>query len=139
MKLMNKKLFLLLPLVVLLILLLWLVGGRRALSLINSRLPGGYQAVTLANGAAYFGKVQQMDSNTLTLEDVFYLKARVVGAGGKTPAQNPFELIKLGNEVHGPTDRMRVNRRQILSLQELRSDSKVVVAINDYYKAQKGR
>lgn len=140
MKPMNKKFFVLLPLVVLLILLLWLVGGRKALSLINVRLSGAYQAVTLANGAVYFGKVQQMDDNTLTITDVFYLKAQTAATGGQVPAQNQFELIKLGNELHGPTDRMQINRRQIMSLQEMRPDSKVVVAINNYYKAQqKGR
>lgn len=136
---MNKKFLLLLPLAVLLILLLWLVAGRKAVSLINSRLSGAYQAVTLANGAVYFGKVQEMDSNTLTLTDIFYLKARSDVPSGATPASNQFELIKLGNELHGPTDRMQINRRQILSLQELRLDSKVVVAIIEYNRAQKGR
>jgi hypothetical protein len=47
-----------------------------------------------------------------------------------------FQLIKLGNELHGPTDKMYINRSQVLFYEQLRKDSQVVVNIEsqDVYK-----
>ena len=43
--------------------------------------------------------------------------------------QPEFTLIKLGGELHGPKDQMTINRNQILFIEELKADSKVVTAI----------
>lgn len=139
---MTKKLLLFLPLVVLVVVLIWLVGGKSIKPLLGGAAGGAYQSVTLANGAVYFGKIQSLDNATLTLTDVFYLRTVQQPAqskSGQTDAQDQLELVKLGSELHGPTDRMVITRRQILATQELRTDSKVVTAINEYYRNQKGR
>ena len=139
---MTKKTLLLLPLVILLLVLIWLVGGKRITPLLGGAGGGAYQSVTLANGAVYFGKIQSSDEATLTLADVFYLKTvqpPAPSGGNQAATQSQLELVKLGNELHGPTDRMIITRRQILAIQELRADSKVVTAINEYYRSQKGR
>jgi len=39
-------------------------------------------------------------------------------------------VIKLGGEVHGPQDRMQINRQHILFVENLQDESKVVQAIN---------
>jgi len=41
-----------------------------------------------------------------------------------------LELVKLGNELHGPEDQMSVNRDQILFIEKLKADSQVVKTIN---------
>lgn len=139
---MTKKLFLLLPLFFLLFILVWLLGGKKIKPLLGGAGNDYYQSVTLANGAVYFGKIQTFNGMTLTLTDVFYLKTvkQPIQSGiGQPAVQNQLELVKLGNELHGPTDRMLITRRQILAIQKLRADSKVVLAINEYYRSQKGR
>jgi len=99
---------------------------------------GGYQAVFLSNGQVYFGKVANKDDNFVKLTDIYYLQL-------KQPLQNQNQdmlnqpdltLIKLGNELHGPADMMEINRTQILFIEDLKKDSKVVQAI-EKYKASK--
>lgn len=96
-----------------------------------------YKAVTLANNTVYFGHIKKSDSATVTLTDVFYLRTAAVPADSKTPAaQGQLELAKPSNELLGPSDEMQINRRYILSIQELKPDSKVVAAIRAFYQAQ---
>jgi hypothetical protein len=46
-------------------------------------------------------------------------------------------LIKLGGELHGPTDTMQINRDQILLIEDLRTDSNLVAAIGNYKAGNK--
>lgn len=120
----------------------------------------GYVAVFLSNKQVYFGKLNNAESAFPTLTDVFYLRVTQTLAPGTagsaqdvsvvktgkdakdktaTPAatatqqlKNQLTLIKLGEEIHGPTDSIRINRDQILFVETLKDDSKVVKAINDY-------
>ena len=120
----------------------------------------GYVAVFLSNKQVYFGKLNDAESVFPTLTDVFYLRVTQTLAPGTagsaqevsvvkdskdakdktaTPAaaaaqqlKNQLTLIKLGAEIHGPTDSIRINRDQILFVETLKDDSKVVKAINDY-------
>lgn len=96
-----------------------------------------YQAVFLSNGQVYFGKVTDANSQTLVLENIYYLRSagnlQVSEAKDSTaaPADN-FSLIKLGNELHGPEDKMSINLSQVLFTENLKADSKVVEAIRAY-------
>ena len=54
-----------------------------------------------------------------------------------TETQQELTLIKLGNELHGPTDRMVINRDFILLTESLKNDSRVVQAIDNYLQQQK--
>lgn len=94
-----------------------------------------YQAVFVANDQVYFGKVSGENKQYVSLSDVYYLVL-------KQPLQNQkegedqnqeqpkpgYSLIKLGKEMHGPTS-MSINRDQILFIENLADDSKVVSAI----------
>lgn len=122
--------------------------------------PSNYVAVFLSNKQVYFGKLRDAESTFPTLTDVFYLRVTqtldpgtagnaeevsVVKSGKDakdetvTPTaaaarklKNQLTLIKLGSEIHGPTDTIRINRDQILFVETLKDDSKVVKAITDY-------
>ena len=99
----------------------------------------GYQAVFLANGQVYFGKISQIGSAYIVLKDIFYLQAnnslQAAGGNGSTSAdQSQMSLVKLGNELHGPEDAMFINRGQILFFENLKPDSRVVSAIAEYQK-----
>jgi len=95
-----------------------------------------YQAVFLSNGQVYFGKVTDVNSQTLVLEDIYYLRvAKNLQAGADIegqPTTDSFSLIKLGNEIHGPEDKMSINLDHVLFVEDLKADSKVVEAINEY-------
>jgi len=97
-----------------------------------------YQAVFLTNGQVYFGKVTDANQETLVLEDIYYLRSSKNlqtsdnAAGAGTPEADNFSLVKLGNEIHGPEDKMSINLSQVLFVEDLKTDSKVVEAIRAY-------
>lgn len=99
-----------------------------------------YQAVFLASGQVYFGKLESLNGQYNRLTDVFYIQA----TAAEEDAQNPqdtnvdatdLQLIKLGNEVHGPEDAMLINRDQILFVENLKVDGRVSDSIRQYYNA----
>ncbi len=106
-----------------------------------------YQAVFLTNGQVYFGKLSGESTRTPKLEDVFYLQANqalqqgqpsearaATGTPGTAPSPQ-FSLAKLGKaEIHGPQDRLFLNKQQVLFWEDLRSDSQVVKTIAEYKK-----
>ena len=97
-----------------------------------------YQAVFLSNGQVYFGKVMDANSQTLVLEDIYYLRSAQnlqtsnSTTTDKTTEADNFSLVKLGGEIHGPEDRMSINLSQVLFVEDLKYDSKVVEAIRAY-------
>lgn len=93
-----------------------------------------YQAVFLTNNQVYFGKLSKSGSKYPVLRDIYYLRV-TQALQPSNPAQQ-INLVKLGGELHGPEDEMRINREQILFVEDLKADSQVVTAINDYKKGQ---
>ncbi len=91
-----------------------------------------YQAIVLTTGQPYFGKVEVTD-DYYVLTDVFYLQSTSSDAT-QTAASSDVQLIKLGSEVHGPTDKMVIPKDQVLYLEDLKDDSQVVTLIKDYNK-----
>jgi len=113
---------------------------------ISKWLPGSktfqaeWQAVFLTNGQVYFGKVKSIHPDTLVLTNIYYLQVVNVedtSALGQPPdvqaqPEQRLTLIKLGNEIHGPLDTMYINRDHMVIIEDLKDDSRVVQAINDY-------
>ena len=137
---------------ILIVVIVVIIGwyGLAKFGIINSNssdniafVSGDWQAIFLTNGQVYFGKVKGTSDKTLTLADIYYLQ--VVNAPLQTTQQaqtqqqqqQQLTLVKLGNELHGPSDSMIINRDQILLTEKLKNDSKVVQAINDYVTKQK--
>ena len=96
-----------------------------------------YWAVFLSNNQVYFGKLVSREGQYLSLREVFYLRAqRQLQPAVEEDTKQQIQLIKLGSELHGPVDRMIINRDQILLTEELKEDSKVVTAITAYVTEQ---
>lgn len=97
-----------------------------------------YSAVFLTNGQVYFGKIATLNTTEVDITDIYYLQVNQQqglqnGASAAASSASPdISLVKLGNELHGPNDKMRINRTQVLFTESLKSDSKVVKAISDY-------
>jgi len=88
---------------------------------------GKYQAVFLTNGQVYFGKISSHDESYVELVDIYYLQVKPVlqqGDENNNKNANPQEqkseisLVKLGNELHGPLDRMMINKDQIVFVED---------------------
>ncbi len=95
-----------------------------------------YQAVFLTNGQVYFGKVTDLNSKYLVLNNVFYIENNSSSSSSTTQAQNSnYTLRKLGTtELHMPEDKMVVNRDTVTFWENLKDNSQVVTKINEYYK-----
>lgn len=103
---------------------------------------GKYQAVFFTNGQVYFGKLSPLSGGYLKLEDIYYLQTKTDDASSNpqetaTETANDVELIKLGNEIHGPEDEMIVNKDQVLFFENLKQDSRVSQSIKTYQTQQK--
>lgn len=133
----TKKLLVgVLGVVLLLVLAWWLTLGR------NSGLPSyidtsKYQAVFLQSGESYFGKVSAVATDTIQLTNVFYVQKSTQADTSKTASGNQLELIKLGNEVHGPEDRITFSRSQVQYVENLKDDGQVVQKILEFNQPNK--
>lgn len=135
----NRLLGTIIALVVVLGLIGWYLSA-------NGLLPGSskaektsdYQAVFLTNGQVYFGKLSGRNSRYMTLKDIYYLQLAQSPqpSDNKTNAdqQTQISLVKLGNELHGPADEMKINRDQVLFIEDMKENAKVVEAIARYQK-----
>ena len=113
------------------------------LGLNKSSLANAWKAVFLTNGQVYFGHVVKETSDPVVVRDIYYLQViqplQQLGEGQNAPRQTQpqLSLVKLGNELHGPMDEMRINREQLLFIESLKDDGRVVQAINAYIAGQK--
>lgn len=82
------------------------------------------KAVFLTNGQVYFGYMTEENNQYITLEKIYYLKSVETANEGK------ISLVKLGSEVYGPEDSMKINRDHILYYENMRDNSKIAEAIN---------
>ncbi len=102
-----------------------------------------YQAVFFTNGQVYFGKLESLSGGYFKLNDIFYLQSSDSNSdNGSNPQKTDknasnVQLIKLGSEIHGPTDEMVINRDQVLFFENLKPDSKVTDSIGKYNNNKK--
>lgn len=133
----------LLPLIAIIAVVIISIAGWFVWS--NTRTAGGtaidsskYQAVFFTNGQVYFGKLQLFNSEYLKLTDIYYLQTQTGAEGDSenpqetTTDQNNVQLIKLGDEIHGPEDEMIISKEQVLFYENLKPDGKVTQSIDKY-------
>jgi hypothetical protein len=119
------------------IFILVLLGGAGYLYHLQTKLavdPFSYQAVFLTNGQVYFGQLTNRHKTYVTLTNVYYLQLKqpLQGQEQSNVNSNDLALVKLGKELHGPTDKMEILRNNILFIEDLSSNSAVLQAIRDY-------
>lgn len=94
-----------------------------------------YQAVFLDNGQVYFGKLSNLSSEYVELTDIYYLQVDQQVQPDQTDEDTPqqqISLAKLGNELHGPEDKMFINADKIVFWENLKTDGQVTEAIVQY-------
>jgi hypothetical protein len=95
-----------------------------------------YQAVFVNvngtnGGQVYFGKVTALTPQYIRLANVFYIQNQA--ADGQATSSS-YNLVKLGCELHGPTDEMLINRSQVFFWENLKADSQVAQKAAEFYK-----
>lgn len=103
--------------------LLWSNSKNSDLGIDTSR----YQAVFLVNGQIYFGKLEDMNDKSFKMTDIYYPQPQSTTEETETQSATSagIQLIRLGDEVHGPENEMFISKDQILYYENLKSDSKV--------------
>lgn len=113
----------------------FLLGRSTTSSAIDS---SKYQAVFFTNGQVYFGKLSPLNDDYMRLENVYYLQNKEQAADETSPQSasgqdaSDVELIKLGNEIHGPEDEMLVAKDQILFFENLKPAGTVSKTITEF-------
>jgi len=80
-----------------------------------------YQSVVLSTNQVYFGKLK-IEGDVYTLTDVYSLT-------GSDPSGGTVQLVKRGNELHGPEEPLVIPGRSVLFFENMRPDSQVMQAI----------
>lgn len=87
-----------------------------------------YQAVFLLSSQVYFGHLS-IEGDEYLLRDVFYLNPPAEGS-------QRGQLVKRGNELHGPSEPMIVPARSVLFWENMREDAEVAAAIRLFRSGQ---
>lgn len=94
------------------------------------------QAVFLNGGQVYFGRIKDLNDSYMRVREIYYLRVnqQVQPDQQQQAAANDISLVKLGCELHGPQDEMLINRDQVVFWENLKSDSQVAKAVDEYKK-----
>ena len=101
--------------------------------------PNGWQAVFLENDQVYFGKLS-LTADFYVLENVYYLQTEESTVAGlnntssdsintEEVKQTSTRLVKLGNELHGPEDKMFIEKSKVLFWENLKESSNITRSI----------
>lgn len=115
---------------ILAILLLFVAGGTAWFA---RRGDGPWRAIFLTNNQVYFGHFLWTPfTSTVTLKEIYYLQvSQPLQQGDAENKQPAMKIVKFGNEIHGPTDKMVILKKQILFWEDLREDSVVAQKIKE--------
>jgi hypothetical protein len=95
-----------------------------------------WYAIRLINNEEYYGQISDIAEDPVVIKNVYYnydqLKAGQDQAEKSDGAK--LRLVKRGKETHGPAGSMNIVRAQIVYMEELSMESKVLQAILDYEK-----
>ncbi len=127
-----------------------LLGGRAWYEGLPPFGPGDedWSAVYLVNGEAYFGRFAATPGSFARLREPYTLLvdgvAVTIGGGGaaagrvpdaaraETPATVPdVRIRRVSAQTHGPVAEMHLDKRRILLVERLRSDSRLVSALRE--------
>jgi len=128
----------LLPLIVLVIGAYWFYQSTNQSPKAFGFSKDAFHAVFMSNGQVYFGKISRINDQFATVDQVYYLRKfdtplQPIADNERATIDDKnkpdLQIVKLGGEIHGPQNRMTINRQHILFIEELKADSRVVQTI----------
>jgi hypothetical protein len=87
--------------------------------------------VKLINGETYYGQITNVSADPVVLDTVYYNYDQLNPDQPKTEDGGNLKLVKRGKETHGPDGTMDIVRAQVVYMEPLKDDSKVLKAILD--------
>jgi hypothetical protein len=81
-----------------------------------------YQAVFLQNGQTWFGHLRDRIGPYAAMDTVYYVQTK---ASQDLDVPATSQLIKRGNELHGPDREVLIPKTAILFIEDLRDDSPI--------------
>jgi hypothetical protein len=94
----------------------------------NMLKTSNWYAVKLVDGKIFYGQIRDLAADPVVMENVYYDYDQQ--KNGKTIEETgSLRLVKRGEETHGPEGIMNIVRAQILYMEPLKRDSKVLEAI----------
>jgi hypothetical protein len=105
-------------LAVLIVLLLTVLVSENHRAALAHPLTTPYQGVVLTNGQVFFGKLENLTSQSPALRDVYYIRSQV----NAETKQVTNQLVRRRNEMHSP-DLMVLNRAHILVVEPVHPES----------------
>ncbi len=98
-------------------------------------LKGEWYFVQLANKEVYYGFIRDVTDDPVVLEKVYYNYNQISGEDtdmGEEKVAANIRLVKRGKESHGPDGTMNIVRAQLMYMEVLGEESKILQAILDY-------
>jgi hypothetical protein len=94
-----------------------------------------WYAVKLVTGEIYYGQVNDITADPVVISNVYYNYDQLnpsTNTGEEKSEVSNLRLVKRGKETHGPDGTMNIVRAQVVYMESLKEDSKVLKAILDY-------
>jgi hypothetical protein len=136
----KKRLIWKIVVIIILVLAAWQILSFFGLAPLAADFPmvssADWQAVFLTNNQVYFGHLENYNNSYAILKDIYYLRVAEPLQQGAQPPGPTLNLVKLGAELHGPQDTMYVPKDKIMFWENLKKDSQVVQAINNFLATQ---
>ncbi|MFC1678214.1 hypothetical protein ACFLZ9_00615 [Patescibacteria group bacterium] len=98
----------------------------------NVNLEPRWYAVELVTGNIYYGEITNTAADPILIDKVYYDYDQLNKEEGEKSETSNLRLVKRGKETHGPAGVMEVVRSQVVYMEPLSEDSKVLRAILDY-------
>lgn len=139
----SKGLLFLVIVVLVIAAIVWIAGRNNGSTTITTTSNGtkttekvtksDWQAVLLNVGdQLYVGKISDSNDQFVLLRDAF--RVQVVA---EKDNNSSLKIVRVSEGIHGPTNDIRINRDSIAIIEDLRSDSSIIAAVENYDK-QKG-
>jgi hypothetical protein len=95
--------------------------------------------VKLTNSETFYGQIKNTSGDPVVIDNVYYDYDQLSSSAKATEDKNndqtgQIRLVKRGKETHGPSGSLDVVRMQVLYMEPLADDSKVLKAIVEYEK-----
>ncbi|MBU0636735.1 MAG: hypothetical protein ABH818_00310 [Patescibacteria group bacterium] len=94
----------------------------------------GWYAVKLVNNEIFYGQIKDIKVDPIIMTNVYYNYDQEKDKQKQINESGNLRLVKRGKETHGPAGDMSLVRSQVLFMEPLKLDSKVLKVILEYEK-----
>ena len=112
--------------------LFWLFFSRSEDKTADLTEAADWYTIKLVNEEIYYGQVSDVSADPVVIQNVYYNYGQQEDEKKAMDETGNIRLVKRGQETHGPDGTMNIVRSQVLYLESLRKDSKVLQAILEY-------